>query len=174
MRKSEIRNPKSETNPKSQISNYEGLQADIRNLRTPKIDVWENKYPEKEYTVNLESAEFTCICPKTGLPDFATIKLKYRPDKRCVELKSFKLYIISYRGVGIFHEHAVNKILDDFVKACSPRWAHIEMVFNPRGGITTTVEAEYAKSEKLKAQSAKLKGKTKNEKNKYKKDKTNS
>lgn len=135
MRKSEIRNSKSET--------YEGLQERIRGLKTPKIEVWENKYPDKDYKVNLETSEFTCICPKTGLPDFANIIIRYIPHKLCVELKSFKLYLLFYRNVGIFHEHAVNKILDDFVKACSPRWARIEMIFNSRGGITTTVEAEY-------------------------------
>jgi len=124
-------------------SSYKGLQKNIRKLKTPRIDVWMNRYPDKDYVIKLEIPEFTCICPKTNLPDFAVINLRYTPDKWCVELKSFKLYIISYRNVGIFHEHAVNRILEDFLKACSPRWAHIEMVFNPRGGIKTTVEAEY-------------------------------
>jgi 7-cyano-7-deazaguanine reductase len=124
-------------------STYRGLQKSIRGLKTPSVEVWRNQYSDKEYVVKLDIPEFTCICPKTGLPDFATIRLRYKPDKWCVELKSFKLYIVSYRDVGIFHEHVVNKMLDDFVKACKPRWAHIEMTFNPRGGITTTVEAEY-------------------------------
>lgn len=122
---------------------YRGLQKDIRKLKTPSIEVWENEYRDKDYIVKLEIPEFTCICPKTGLPDFAVINLQYIPDRRCVELKSFKLYVVSYRNIGIFHEHAVNKILDDFVKACAPRWAQIEMVFNQRGGIKTTVESEY-------------------------------
>ncbi len=124
-------------------NSYRGLQKDIRRLKTPKIEAWENQYRDRDYIVTLEIPEFTCICPKTGLPDFAVIRLQYKPDRSCVELKSFKLYLVSYRDVGIFHEHAVNKILDDFVKASSPRWAHMEMVFNPRGGITTTVEAEH-------------------------------
>ena len=124
-------------------SSYRGLQKSVRRLKTPSIEVWRNQYNDKEYIVKLDIPEFTCICPKTGLPDFATIRLRYKPDKWCVELKSFKLYIVSYRDVGIFHEHVINKILDDFVRACKPRWAHIEMIFNPRGGITTTVEAEY-------------------------------
>lgn len=124
-------------------SSYKGLQKNIRKLKTPRIDVWMNRYPDKDYVIKLEIPEFTCICPKTNLPDFAVINLRYIPDKWCVELKSFKLYIVSYRNVGIFHEHVVNRILEDFLKACSPRWAHIEMVFNPRGGIKTTVEAEY-------------------------------
>ena len=119
-------------------------------LKAPSIEVWKNRYPDKDYVVKLQIPEFTCVCPKTGLPDFAVIHLEYIPDKLCVELKSFKLYIVSYRNVGIFHEHAVNKILEDFAKACSPRRIHIEMVFNPRGGITTTVEAEYDRNLKLK------------------------
>lgn len=124
-------------------SSYEGLQKSIRNLKTPKIDVWKNRYPDKEYIITLDIPEFTCICPKTGLPDFANIKIEYSPDKYCVELKSFKLYTIFYRNIGIFHEHVVNKILEDFVSSCQPRWAKITGEFNPRGGITTTVTAEY-------------------------------
>ncbi len=127
---------------------YEGLQANIRNLKTPKIDVWENKYPDKEYTINLETAEFTCICPKTGLPDFAAIKIEYCPAQWCIELKSFKEYLIYYRDVGIFHEHVVNKILEDFVKACNPRRVNITGEFNARGGIKTTVSANYEKNQR--------------------------
>ncbi|MBM3253569.1 MAG: NADPH-dependent 7-cyano-7-deazaguanine reductase QueF [Candidatus Omnitrophica bacterium] len=124
---------------------YEGLQESIRKLKTPEIEVWQNKYPDKNYTINLEVPEFTCICPKTGLPDFATIKIEYIPHKFCIELKSFKEYIVFYRNVGIFHEHVVNKILEDFVKACSPRFVSITGEFNVRGGIKTTVKAEYRK-----------------------------
>ncbi len=126
-------------------TSYEGLQEDIRKLKTPAIEVWENKYPDKKYTINLEVPEFTCICPKTGLPDFATIRIEYSPDKYCIELKSFKMYTIFYRNVGIFHEHVVNKMLEDLVKACSPRWMKIVGDFNVRGGIRTTVIAEYKK-----------------------------
>jgi 7-cyano-7-deazaguanine reductase len=125
------------------LSSYEGLQKNIRALKTPVIEVWKNQYPDKIYTINLEIPEFTCICPKTGLPDFATITIEYSPDKYCIELKSFKMYTIFYRNVGIFHEHVINKILEDFVKACKPHWVKIKGVFNPRGGITTTVTAEY-------------------------------
>jgi len=124
-------------------SSYEGLQEDIRQLQTSQIEVWKNQYPDKDYTVHLEVPEFTCLCPKTGLPDFATIHIQYTPDKRCVELKSFKYYIFSYRELGLFHEHAVNKILEDFVKACHPRWVKITGEFNMRGGIKTTISAEY-------------------------------
>ena len=85
------------------------------------------------------------MCPKTGLPDFATLNIDYSPDKTCLELKSFKMYTIYFRDVGIFHEHLVNKILDDIVKACKPRQAKVEGIVTPRGGIQTTVVAEYKK-----------------------------
>jgi 7-cyano-7-deazaguanine reductase len=124
-------------------SSYEGLQKNVRQLRTPEIEVWENQYADREYVINLEFPEFTCICPKTGLPDFALIKIQYSPTKTCLELKSLKMYFIFYRNLGIFHEHLVNKILDDIVKACGPRWAKVEVIMNPRGGIATTVTAEY-------------------------------
>ena len=124
-------------------SAYEGLQENIGNLKTPKIEVWENQYRDKVYTIILEIPEFTCICPKTGLPDFACIKIEYSPLVYCVELKSFKLYTISFRSVGIFHEHVTNRILEDFVAACKPRWAKIIAEFNPRGGIKTTVVREF-------------------------------
>lgn len=126
-------------------STYEDLQDNIRAMQMPAIEVWTNKYPDREYTVQLHTQEVTCICPKTGLPDFVTINVAYGPDKTCVELKSFKMYIIAFRNVGIFHEHLVNKILDDFLAACHPRWARVEGVVSPRGGITTTVTAEYQK-----------------------------
>ncbi len=107
------------------------------------IEVVDNQYPDKEYTVNIEFPEFTCVCPKTGLPDFATIKIEYVPGKKLVELKSLKLYFVSYRNVGTFHEHVINKILDDFVAACQPRKASIIGEFGVRGGIKTTVSASY-------------------------------
>lgn len=129
-------------------SSYEGLQSKVRKLSTPAIEVWENQYTDREYTVDLETAEFTCICPKTGLPDFAVIKILYAPAKYCVELKSFKMYLIAFRQVGIFHEHLVNRIMDDFVSACRPRWAKVTVIMNPRGGIATTVSAEYLRAKK--------------------------
>ena len=124
-------------------SRYEGLQGNIRRLKTPQIEVWQNKYAHKEYIINLEVPEFTCICPKTGLPDFATIRIEYSPAKYCIELKSFKMYTIFYRNLGIFHEHVVNKMLEDLVKACRPRRLKITGEFNLRGGIKTVVTAEY-------------------------------
>jgi len=126
-------------------SSYEDLQDHIRTLKTPAIEVFKNQYADKEYTIQLHCPECTCICPKTGLPDFATIDLTYIPDRMCIELKSFKLYLIGYRNVGIFHENLVNKILDDVVKACRPRWARVEGIVTPRGGIQTTVTAEFKK-----------------------------
>jgi len=128
---------------KRRQSAYEGLQAHVRTLKTPKIGVWKNQYPDREYAITLAVPEFTCICPKTGLPDFACISIEYAPAAFCVELKSFKLYTIFFRNKGIFHEHVTNKILDDFVAACSPRWAKIVAEFIPRGGIKTTVTREF-------------------------------
>ena len=124
-------------------SAYEGLQDKVRTLKTPALEAWRNQYPDKDYTIDIEISEFTCICPKTGLPDFALIRIKYIPDKFCIELKSLKMYAIAYRNIGIFHENAVNKILEDFVKAVKPRWLQITGEFNPRGGIKTTVIREY-------------------------------
>lgn len=124
---------------------YKGLQKNIRKLRLPKIDTWENKYPDKTYVVKFDTAEFTCICPKTALPDFAHIFIEYTPEKKCIELKSFKEYLVSYRSLGIFHEHVVNRMLEDLTKACKPKWMKVKGVFNTRGGITTEVEAEYPK-----------------------------
>ena len=129
-------------------STYEDLQENIRDIEFPEIEVFKNKYADRDYEVNLESPEFTCICPKTGLPDFGDIIVTYCPDKLCVELKSFKLYLVAFRNVGIFHENVVNRVLDDFVKACKPRWARVESIVMPRGGITTTVKAEYKKGKK--------------------------
>ena len=126
-------------------SSYEDLQGHIRRSKMPIIEVFRNKYTDKDYVVHLNCPECTCICPKTGLPDFGTINLTYIPDKFCIELKSFKLYLVAYRNIGIFHENLVNKILDDIVKACHPRWAKVEGIMNPRGGIQATVTAEYKK-----------------------------
>lgn len=127
-------------------SSYEGLQKDIRKIKTPDIEVWENQYPDREYVIRIDIPEFTCICPKTGLPDFADIVINYIPDERCIELKSLKYYTFYYRDIGIFNEHVVNKMLDDLVKSCRPRWMEITGEFNARGGIKTTVRAEYGEA----------------------------
>lgn len=125
------------------ISSYEGKQKNVRSMNMPGIEVWENQYADRDYVVDLQIPEFTCICPKTGLPDFAIINVSYRPAETCLELKSLKMYLVEYRNVGIFHEHLVNRLIDDFVKACKPRSMKVEVVMNPRGGIATTVTAEY-------------------------------
>lgn len=126
-------------------SDYEGIQNKIKKLNTPKIETWYNIYPERDYIINIDMPEFTCLCPKTGLPDFARITIRYIPDKACLELKSLKYYELFYRNVGIFHENVINKFLDDLVRACKPRWMEIVGEFNARGGIKTSVRAEYKK-----------------------------
>ena len=107
------------------------------------LETFENAYPDRDYEIVITCPEWTAVCPMTGQPDFATITITYVPDKLCVELKSLKLYMVSYRNEGIFHEKATNKILDDFVAACSPRRCTVEGRFNVRGGITTVVTARY-------------------------------
>lgn len=99
--------------------------------------------PERDYTIRIEVPEFTCLCPKTGQPDFATLNLAYVPDKQCVELKSLKLYVWAFREEGAFHEAVTNAILDDLVKATEPRFMRLTAEFNVRGGIYTTVVAEH-------------------------------
>jgi len=117
-------------------------------MKKPKIEVIKNLNYQRDYTVNIEFPEFTCVCPRTGLPDFATIKIEYVPDRLLIELKSLKFYFISYRHQGIFHEEVVNKILDDLVAVCHPRKMKVTGEFNVRGGIKTTVTAEYPKPSK--------------------------
>lgn len=113
------------------------------NDKTKILETFENKYPNRDYTVTHIAPEFTSLCPKTGQPDFATITLEYIPDKLCVELKSFKFYLQSYRNDGIFFESVTNKILDDLVEVTRPRWMKITAEFNTRGGISSVIEAEY-------------------------------
>ncbi len=107
------------------------------------LETFKNQNPERDYTVKHSAPEFTSLCPKTGQPDFAVIVIEYIPDKLCVELKSLKLYLNSYRNDGIFFESVTNKILDDLVKVCKPRYMVVTAEFNVRGGILSTVEAEY-------------------------------
>lgn len=114
--------------------------------QTEILETFQNQYPEREYDIEISCPEFTCVCPKTGQPDFATIKIIYVPDKLCIELKSLKLYMFSYRDVGEFHEHVTNKILDDVVAACKPIRAEVIGDFNLRGGIKTVVKATYNKN----------------------------
>ena len=107
------------------------------------LEVFPNPKSSRDYTIRIESPEFTCLCPKTGQPDFATLELEYVPDRFCVELKSWKLYLWSYREQGGFHEDLTNRILDDLVAALEPRFARLTAKFNVRGGIYTTVTAEH-------------------------------
>jgi len=107
------------------------------------LEVIPNPGPKRDYEISLECPEFTCLCPRTGQPDFATIRIHYIPGRYCIELKSLKLYFWSYRDEGIFHEKAVNQILDDLVKACGPRSMTVSGDFYVRGGIHTVVTADY-------------------------------
>lgn len=128
-----------------QQNDYDNLQAHIRQLETPPIETWKNEYSHRDYTIEITNLEFSAVCPKTGLPDFATLSITYVPDQHCVELKSLKEYFLFYRDIGIFHEHVVNKVLEDFVVACRPRQAEVVGDFNIRGGIKTVARASYQK-----------------------------
>jgi len=107
----------------------------------PDIETFPNQY--KGYEITIEIPEYTAICPKTELPDFGTIIVHYMPDKECLELKSLKMYIHAYRNLGIFYENAVNRILQDVVKACRPKWATVTGGFTARGGLSSKIEAKY-------------------------------
>ena len=113
-----------------------GLDAKL-----PRIETWENQFLKT--TITIVDPEYNAICPRTGLPDFGTVTVQYEPDRRCVELKSFKMYMTAYRGVGIFYENAVNRILRDLVRACDPVWMTVRGDFNARGGIRTVVEVRH-------------------------------
>jgi len=110
------------------------------------LETFINPAPQRDYTIRITIPEFSCLCPKTGQPDFATLKLEYVPDERCVELKSLKLYIWSFRSRGTFHEAVTNEILQDLVAATEPRFMRLLAEFNVRGGIYTTVVAEHRKT----------------------------
>ncbi len=107
------------------------------------LETFANQYAGREYTIEIVCPEFTSVCPKTGQPDFGTITFTYTPAGRCVELKSLKLYLQTYRSRGVFYEHVVNQLLDHFVAACHPLRCRVVGAFTPRGGITTTVTAVY-------------------------------
>ena len=108
------------------------------------LETFDNPAPHRDFHIYMEIPEFTCLCPKTGQPDFATIKITYVPDQRCIELKALKLYLWSYRDEGAFHEAVINRILDDLVSACRPRKITVVGDFNVRGGIHTTVTATHS------------------------------
>jgi 7-cyano-7-deazaguanine reductase len=124
-----------------------GKAAPARSLET-----FPNHSRQRYYSVSLETEEFTCVCPKTGQPDFADIRVTYVPDEKILESKSFKLYLWSYRDEGAFHEHVINTILDDLVGALDPHWCKVTGKFHVRGGIGIDVEAEHVKTAEAKAQ----------------------
>lgn len=109
------------------------------------LETFQNNHQKRDYVINIKIPEFTCICPVTNQPDFATIYISYIPDKKCIESKSLKLYIYSYRNFGIFYEDCVNRILNDCIKICNPRWMHVTGDYYPRGGISISPSAEYKK-----------------------------
>ncbi len=118
-----------------------GLDAEF-----PEIECWPNQFPG--YEIVIEDPEFTSVCPKTGLPDFGVITIRYMPDKQCLELKSLKEYLHWYRNLGIFQENIVNRVLEDVAKCSRPVWAEVKGDFRPRGGISTVVMARWPRPEK--------------------------
>lgn len=131
----------------TQVNDLEGLSilGHASNKPQKKLETFPNRHPDRDYTVTLATDEFTCICPATGQPDFATLTISYVPEAKIVESKSLKLYLWSYRNEGVFHEHVTNVILDDLVSALEPRWCEVRADFGIRGGITITVLAEYTR-----------------------------
>ena len=119
---------------------------DMATMPSKQLETFPNPRPERDFEIAMECPEFTCICPRTGQPDFATIRIRYVPADLCVELKSLKLYLWSYRDEGAFHEAVINRILDDLVEACRPKTMTVVGDFNVRGGIHTTVTAEHKAS----------------------------
>lgn len=119
------------------------MPENMERIGKPEIELFENPRPGRDYVITINCPEFTSLCPRTGQPDFGEIVIEYIPEDLCVELKSLKLYMQSYRYKGIFYEALTNDILDDLVKASKPKWMKITSRFTPRGGITTTVTAEY-------------------------------
>lgn len=111
------------------------------------LEIFPNPNPDRDYTIRIRIPEFTCLCPKTGQPDFATLHLEYVPDQHCVELKSLKLYIWSFRDEGAFHEAVTNQILDDLIAVTNPRYMRITAEFNVRGGVYTTIVSDYQQND---------------------------
>jgi len=130
---------------KSTVYTEHHAQAGL-NHKFPEIETWPNQFPAYEITVDVP--EFTSVCPKTGLPDFGALEIKYMPDKLCLELKSLKEYLFEYRNLGIFQENIVNQVLEDVARAARPKWAVVRGVFRPRGGLGTVVEARWPRPRK--------------------------
>lgn len=108
------------------------------------LEVFDNQYPQRDYKIEIVAPEFTSVCPKTGQPDYGTITIIYTPDKKCVELKSLKMYLQSYRNAGIFYENVTNVMMDDLTGVLQPRWMKIEAAFTPRGGISSKIIVQHA------------------------------
>ena len=123
----------------------EGTKHGTKMIQEAQLERFENRTKHRNYTVDFTCPEFTCLCPKTGFPDFATILIKYVPDQWCVELKSLKLYINKYRDMGVYHEDVVNVIMDDLVKLLDPRELEVVGDFNVRGNIKTVIRAKHEK-----------------------------
>lgn len=113
----------------------------------PAVEVFPNKYPDRDYVITIDVPEFTSVCPKTGLPDFGTITIDYVPDAQCIELKAFKYYMLGFRNHGIFYENVVNKVLDDIIATADPRAIRVTGEFGARGGISTTVTATHVQDD---------------------------
>jgi 7-cyano-7-deazaguanine reductase len=133
--------PKKDKAPKKTTGYTEDHAAAGLDTKFPEIETWPNQFPA--YEILIDDPEFTSVCPKTGLPDFGRLTIRYMPRKRCMELKSLKEYLFTYRNLGIFQENIANQVLNDVVKATDPVWAHVVGDFRPRGGISTIVEAFY-------------------------------
>jgi 7-cyano-7-deazaguanine reductase len=120
--------------------------------KKPLLELFENPYPRRNYCITIRCPEFTSVCPRTGQPDFGEIIIEYCPDKKCIELKSLKFYMQSYRDRGIFYEALTNAILDDLTATCNPRWMKVTSRFSPRGGITADVVVEYNANNKKRSE----------------------
>ena len=119
------------------------MTVEKNNPKYQDLEIVKNEYVNRNYIVKISIPEFSCVCPRTGLPDYGTIDIHYIPNKHIIELKSLKLYVVKYRNYGVFHEHVTNKIMDDIKRAAQPNKIEVWGRFNPRGGIQTTVEAKY-------------------------------
>jgi 7-cyano-7-deazaguanine reductase len=129
--------------PKGKSFPREGPEAVDSSL----LETIDYEYPGRDVEVEIETEEFTALCPFSGLPDFGLLSITYLPDKKCIELRSLKYYLQTYRNVGIYQEHAVNRILEDLVKCCSPKWMQVVLDYNIRGGIHTVTTVEYTRDE---------------------------
>jgi 7-cyano-7-deazaguanine reductase len=126
------------------------------NTRLPALETWPNQFPG--YVITTRFPEYSSVCPKTGLPDFGTITIQYKPRKDCIELKSLKMYLLAYRDLGIFYENAVNKMLRDIVKATNPVWCVIKGDFTPRGGLNTSIFARWPERSEIRSTASRQRG----------------